>query len=86
MDRWRLETGRRMELRATVLVVALVAAGWLAFEIIPNSLDVQLATYGSWRMFFFFTAAMLFINIHDYFIDNVLWRFRDQGVQRYLLK
>ncbi len=86
MEQRRLETGPRMELRATVLVVALVTAGWLAFEFIPNSLDVQLATYGSWRMFFFFTAAMLFINIHHYFIDNVLWKFRDQDVQRYLLK
>ena len=86
MEQRRLETGPRVELRATVLVVALVTAGWLAFELIPNSLDVQLATYGSWRMFFFFTAAMLFINIHHYFIDNVLWRFRDQDVQRYLLK
>ena len=86
MEQRRLETGPRVELRATVLVVALVTAGWLAFELIPNSLDVQLATYGSRRMFFFFTAAMLFINIHHYFIDNVLWRFRDQDVQRYLLK
>ena len=86
MEHRRLETGPRTEVRATVLVVALVTAGWLAFELIPNSLDVQLATYGSWRMFFFFTAAMLFINIHHYFIDNVLWRFRDQDVQRYLLK
>ena len=86
MEQRRLEIGPHMELRATVLVVALVTAGWLAFEFIPNSLDVQLATYGSWRMFFFFTAAMLFINIHHYFIDNVLWRFRDQDVQRYLLK
>jgi hypothetical protein len=28
---------------------------------------------------------MLFINIHHYFIDNVLWRFRDPEVREYLL-
>jgi hypothetical protein len=36
-------------------------------------------------MFFFFTAAMLFINIHHYFIDNVIWRFKDPEVRNYLL-
>jgi len=28
---------------------------------------------------------MLFINIHHYFIDNVLWRFKDPEIQKYLL-
>ena len=86
MERSRLTSESLPEVRATALVVALVTAGWLAFELLPNSLDVQLATYASWHMFFFFTAAMLFINVHHYFIDNVLWRFRDTDVQRYLLR
>ena len=47
--------------------------------------DNLLGTYNSWQMFFFFTAAMLFINIHHYFIDNVLWRFKDPEIQKYLL-
>jgi hypothetical protein len=28
---------------------------------------------------------MLFINIHHYFIDNVIWRFRDPVVRQHLL-
>ena len=85
MEDTRLQTMPHRELRATMLVVGIVVAGWLAFEFVPNSLDNQLGTFNSWKMFFFFTAAMLFINIHHYFIDNVLWRFRDPHVRAYLL-
>ena len=45
----------------------------------------RLGTFDAWGMFFFFTAAMLFINIHHYFIDNVIWRFKDPQVRAYLL-
>jgi hypothetical protein len=81
----RLESGPNREVRATALVMGLVLAGWMAFEFVPNSLDNALGTFTAWKMFFFFTAAMLFINIHHYFIDNVLWRFRDPEVRTYLL-
>jgi hypothetical protein len=81
----RLRRERHREVKATVLVIGLVLAGWLAFEMLPNTLDNALGTFRAWQMFFFFTAAMLFINIHHYFIDNVLWRFRDPHVKAYLL-
>ena len=73
------------ELHSTAVVVGTVLAGWLAFELFPNSLDNALGTFSAWKMFFFFTAATLFINIHHYFIDNVIWRFRDPEVRNYLL-
>ena len=57
----------------------------MAFELVPNTMDNTLRTFNAWGMFFFFTAAMLFINIHHYFIDNVLWRFKDPQVRKYLL-
>jgi hypothetical protein len=85
MEDTRLRSERHRELRATSLVVGIVLAGWLAFEFVPNTLDNVLGTFNAWNMFFFFTAAMLFINIHHYFIDNVLWRFRDPEVRAYLL-
>ena len=85
MEDTRLRTERHREVRATAIVGGLVLAGWLAFEFLPNSIDNQLGTFNAWGMFFFFTAAMLFINIHHYFIDNVLWRFRDPEVRAYLL-
>ena len=67
------------------MIVGTVLAGWLFFEFLPHTVDNVLGTYASWQMFFFFTAAMLFINIHHYFIDNVLWRLRDPHVRAYLL-
>ena len=85
MEDARLRSERYREVKATALVVGLVLAGWLAFEMLPNTLDNVLGTFNAWQMFFFFTAAMLFINIHHYFIDNVLWRFRDPHVKAYLL-
>jgi hypothetical protein len=85
MEDTRLRSEPHREARATALVVGIVLAGWLAFEFVPNSLDNVLGTFNAWQMFFFFTAAMLFINIHHYFIDNVLWRFRDPEVRAYLL-
>jgi hypothetical protein len=81
----RLREAPRYELRATALVLAVIAAGWLSFEFLPNTADNRLGTFGAWHMFFFFTAAMLFVNIHHYFIDNVVWRFKDPVVRKYLL-
>ena len=81
----RLQRARHREARATAIVVGVIIAGWLAFEFLPNTIDNQLGTFNAWQMFFFFTAAMLFINIHHYFIDNVLWRFKDPQVRAYLL-
>ena len=85
MEDTRLRSEQHREVKATLLVIGIVLAGWLAFEFVPNTLDNALGTFNAWQMFFFFTAAMLFINIHHYFIDNVLWRFRDPEVRAYLL-
>ena len=85
MENTRLRSEPHRELKATLLVSGIVVAGWLAFEMVPNTLDTALGTFAAWNMFFFFTAAMLFINVHHYFIDNVLWRFKDPEVKAYLL-
>ena len=81
----RLRGRSHPHVRGTIIGVGIVAAGWLAFEFVPNSMDNALGTFNAWQMFFFFTAAMLFINIHHYFIDNVIWRLRDPEVRGYLL-
>ena len=85
MEGTRLRSEPRREVKATLLVSGLVLAGWMAFELLPNTLDTALGTFAAWQMFFFFTAAMLFINVHHYFIDNVLWRFKNPEVRAYLL-
>ena len=84
----RLRRASHRELRATAIIVGVVLAGWLAFEFVPNTIDNAPGTFNAWQMFFFFTAATLFINIHHYFIyfiDNVLWRFKEPEVREYLL-
>jgi hypothetical protein len=85
MEDTRLRGMQHPEIRGTILAFGIVLAGWLAFEFVPNEVDTALGTFNAWQMFFFFTAAMLFINIHHYFIDNVLWRFKDPEIQKYLL-
>ena len=85
MEDTRLRGLSHPEVRGSILAFSIVLAGWLAFEFVPNEVDTALGTFNSWQMFFFFTAAMLFINIHHYFIDNVLWRFKDPEIQKYLL-
>jgi hypothetical protein len=81
----RLRGASHPQVRATLLVFGIVLAGWSAFEFVPNAVDGAFGTFEAWGMFFFFTATMLFINIHHYFIDNVIWRLRDPEVRAQLL-
>ena len=85
MEDTRIRGLKHPEVRGSLVAFGLVLVGWLAFEFVPNEVDTALGTFNAWQMFFFFTAAMLFINIHHYFIDNVLWRFKDPEIQKYLL-
>ena len=85
MEDTRLRTTRRPEVRATLLIAGTILAGWLAFEFLPVLADERFATFDRWGFYFFIIAATLFINIHHYFIDNVLWRFSDPVVRGYLL-
>jgi hypothetical protein len=71
--------------RGTMIALGLILAGFLTFELIPNTLDAQLGTSVSLNAWFFFVCAQLFINIHHYFIDNVIWRFSNPRVREYLL-
>ena len=86
MEEGRLQGGPRRELRATALVGGVVLAGWLAFELVPSRADADFGTFDAWGIYFFVIAATLFINIHHYFIDNVVWRFSNPEVRRYLLR
>jgi len=85
MEDSRLRSVKHREARATLTIAGVVLAGWLAFEFVPDALDSRLGTHDAWGLSFFMIAAMLFINIHHYFIDNVVWRFKDPQVRAYLL-
>lgn len=66
-------------------VVLGVLAGTLAFHIVPEMLDAAIAyredLFGpSMFVFMFFT----FINVHHYFMDNVMWRKENPDVKEHL--
>jgi len=78
-------TGKKYHLNMALFVVLGVILGALGFWAIPILLKV-LVTYdtdvfGS-RMFMF--IFFIFINVHHYFLDNVIWRRGNPDMQRYL--
>jgi hypothetical protein len=72
-------------LRGGIIALALVLAGFAAFELIPNTVDNAMNTNGQMGVWFFFAAAAIFINVHHYFIDNVIWRFQNARIRTHLL-
>lgn len=66
-------------------VLLMILTGFLAFESFPNNLDPWFDTKARLGVEFFTIATLAFINIHHYFIDNVLWRFKNAQVRDYLL-
>ena len=87
---YRVENSRRRAAGAShaalvAVAASVILAGWLAFEAAPGAADAWLDTLPRLGISFFVIAAMLFINIHHYFIDNVIWRFGDPDVRTHLL-
>ena len=66
-------------------LVAAIVLGALAFEFIPKTLDVYFGqNFNSVTPQIFLVAFLLFINIHHYFIDNVIWRSDNENVKKNL--
>lgn len=72
-------------LGGTAIVFYMIVTGWLAFELIPGFGPALQDSAGPTKVLFFVAASHVFINIHHYFIDSVIWRFHHPEVQRYLL-
>ena len=68
--------------RGTALILGLALTGWMAFEVVPGNLDMSMQATTTFGFSFCLIAANLFLNIHHYFIDNVLWRVREDPVVR----
>lgn len=62
----------------------MVGIGFLSFEFIPHFLDRSANTISGVGISYFIIAFLAFINIHHYFIDNVLWRFKNKEVRELL--
>jgi hypothetical protein len=85
VERFRAdERMQARELRGVTVALVLLASGWLAFELVPGVLDrVWMRASG---LEFFVLASVIFINIHHFFLDNVLWRIGgDPEVRKALL-
>ena len=71
--------------RMAIFIGALLCLGYVCFDLAPNSLDAVAASYQNYGASVFMIAFLVFINIHHYFIDNVLWRFKHKEVRVLLL-
>lgn len=72
-------------LRFAGYIITLIMSGWLFFEMIPAYLDGGRSGLGISNTAFFYVCLNVFINIHHYFIDNVIWRFKDSKVAQRLV-
>lgn len=63
----------------------LVIAGFVAFNIGPEMLDYARDSENRMQLTYWVAGFALFINIHHFFIDNAIWRLRDEKVRNWLL-
>lgn len=68
-----------------VFFALMLVLGYFSFDLIPNGLDKVTDSQVAWGFSYFLIAFLAFINIHHYFIDNVLWRFKTRQVRELLL-
>ena len=79
--------GKPAAVRLTVLAGSAVALGWALFRGVPSLLDgsrVLRSTTGLGETPYL-AVIFVFVNIHHYFMDTVLWR-RENPETRYLLQ
>ncbi|ESX55243.1 hypothetical protein X760_26315 [Mesorhizobium sp. LSHC422A00] len=73
--------------RLVGFIVGGTALGYLGFWLIPSALTALIPydrqVLGS-SLFFF--IVLIFINVHHYFLDNVMWRRGNPEVSRYLFR
>lgn len=81
----KLTESRWYNAQVSLRTIVLVLIGFAAFELIPSILDKELSTDVSPAAWFFAAAFPIFINIHHFFIDSVVWKFHDADVQKGLL-
>lgn len=87
VERTRYKTNNRAKanIRLLFFFAMMMLLGFLSFDYIPNALDQIRESSSLYHASFFMIAFLIFINIHHYFIDNVLWRFKNKEVRQLLL-
>lgn len=78
--------GPPVSTRITALAIGALVLGWILFRGAPSMLDATLASSVKSKALGdtpFFAAFFVIVNIHHYFMDNVIWR-RENLETRYL--
>lgn len=81
----KIKRNRWYNAQVSLRLLLLVAVGLLAFELIPSVLDKKLETGTHQAALFFTSAFAVFLNIHHFFIDSVVWKLKDEEVKNNLL-
>jgi len=87
VEQTRYKKNKRPRANGRLLIFfgIMMLLGFLSFDYIPNSLDQMRASFSVYHASFFILSFLAFINVHHYFIDNVLWRFKNKEVRQLLL-
>jgi hypothetical protein len=81
MESGKIIRDQNYYLRLSSKILLLLLVGYLAFNFVPAVLDQVFQTSWNKTASFFTIAAIVFINIHHFFIDSVAWRFGDEEVR-----
>ncbi|MDA0791674.1 MAG: hypothetical protein O2780_19735 [Proteobacteria bacterium] len=65
--------------------VLLMLAGFLAFNVMPESMDLVRDSVHRTSMTYWIVGIYIVINVHHYFIDNAIWRMKDDSVRKWLI-
>ena len=65
-------------------IILWITLGILWFQFLPKILDVCLSTENSFGFVFFLSSIGIFINVHHFFIDSVIWKTNDPEVKKAL--
>ena len=84
LTRFQQRSTSNMFHKFVILIVILAAIQFLVMSWIPMALDFWLNTEEILNINVFMIVFVTFINIHHYFIDNVLWRFQNKEVRELL--
>jgi hypothetical protein len=81
---FKMETFKNQNLnpwRQVFFLASLILVGVATFELIPEALDKVLRTDVNELPMFFTIAFVVFINVHHFFIDSVIWRSDQRDVK-----
>lgn len=82
----KFERDRWYDLKITAHAAIILIIGYIAFEGLPGFLDQTFRPGHLNPSMFFMTAFAVFINVHHFFIDSVVWKFKDQKLKAALFE